>query len=68
MDRTQLVGYIQEAMGSIATEAEAACMIDALEAAGYITRDGSGGFCVDIDEISDSEWVAMVAQAAQAVA
>jgi hypothetical protein len=68
MDRTQLVGYIEQSMGSIATEAEAACMIDALDAAGYITRDGSGGFCVDIDEISDSEWVAMVAQAVKAVA
>jgi len=55
-------------MGSIATQPEAASMVELLDEAGYITRDGSGGFCVDIDEISDSEWVAMVAQAAREVA
>ena len=62
MNRTQLIAYVQERMGSEATQAEAACMVELLDIAGYITRDGSGLVSVDTSEIPDREWMAMLAE------
>ena len=61
MNRMQLIAYVQDRMGE-ATEAEAACMVDALDMAGHITRDASGLASVDTSNIPASEWMEMLEQ------
>ena len=62
MNRTQLIAYVQERMGSEATQTEAASMVEMLVEAGYITRDGSSLVSVDTSEIPAREWMAMLAE------
>ena len=61
MNRSQLIAYIQDRMGD-ATQAEAAHMVELLEGAGHITRDGSGLASLDTGEIPAREWMAMLAE------